>query len=151
MTRARHVIEAFSADRLRTLRRERQLTQEQLARRIAGTSGSQVDGERLKILAYEKGTRRPAAKALHALAAALDVNAPDLLDPHAPMTVELLRAIRNLTQAQVAQHLGISQARYSYLESGQGELDTGRREQLAALLRVTPAALAQLLAAREQE
>lgn len=151
--RARHVIEAFSAEKLRTLRREQGLSQEQLARRITAdaTSDSAVTRERLKILAYEKATRRPTAKALHALAAGLDVNPAQLLDPEAPMTVELLRALRNITQAQAAAHLGISQARYSQLEAGQGDLDPRRRERLAELLRVSPAALARLLDADEQE
>ncbi|RZU46653.1 helix-turn-helix protein [Krasilnikovia cinnamomea] len=151
MTRARHVIEAFSAERLRTLRRERRLSQEQLARSLAAAaSDSAVTRERLKIVAYEGGTRRPAAKALHALAAALGVDAAELLDPEAPMTVELLRALRNLTQGQVAAHLGITQARYSQLESGQAQLDPQRREQLAELLRVPLDALDELLAARGQ-
>lgn len=151
--RARHAIEAFSAERLRTLRRERHLSQEQLARRIAAADASDgaVTRERLKILAYEKATRRPTAKALHDLAAGLEVNPAQLLDPKAPMTVELLRALRNLTQAQVAAHLGISQARYSQLEARQGDLDPRRREQLAELLRVSTTTLARLLDPHEQE
>lgn len=152
MTRARHAIEAFSAERLRTLRRERRLSQEQLARGLAAAgSDAAVTRERLKIVAYEGGTRRPAAQALHALAAALGVDAAELLDPEAPMTVQLLRALRNLTQGQVAAHLGITQARYSQLESGQARLGPQRRERLAELLRVPPAALDELLAARGQE
>ena len=156
MSGARHAIEAFSGTRLRELRRQRGLSQEQLARLVvAGSDRPAGDGavsrERLKILAYEQGTRRPRAEGLHALAAALGVDARDLLDPAAPVTFELLRALRRLTQGQVAVQLGVSQARYSQLESGAAPIDPARRDQLARILGITAAELQRLRPSREQE
>lgn len=156
MARASHAIDAFSGERLRQLRRERGLSQETLGRRLAAAAGDTSDAAvtrgRLKVLGYEGGDHRPRADALHALATALQVPATDLLDPTAPVTLQLLRALRNLTQGQVARHLGISQARYSQLENGQGRLDADRRTALAELLGVEAADLEHIVpAAVEQE
>lgn len=149
MVRARHVITAFSGARLRRLRHEQGVSQEVLGRRLAAAAGDISDAavtrERLKIVGYEAGDHQPRADGLHALAAALKVPATALLDPDAPVTLELLRALRQLTQGQVAQQLGISQARYSQLENGQGRIDPQRRETLAALLQVPPTDLDRLL------
>jgi transcriptional regulator with XRE-family HTH domain len=155
MARARHVITAFSGERLRQLRREQGVSQEFVGRRMAAaagdTSDTAVTRERLKVVGYESGEHQPRAEGLHAVAAALGVPATALLDPDAPVTLELLRALRQLTQGQVAQQLGISQARYSQLENGQGRLDPGRRETLAGLLQVTPDDLDRLLPGPPQD
>jgi transcriptional regulator with XRE-family HTH domain len=156
MARARHAITAFSGARLRAVRRDQGISQETLGRRLAAAAGDTSDAavtrERLKVLGYEGGDHQPRADALHALAVALQVPPTELLDPEAPVTLELLRALRNLTQGDVARQLGISQARYSQLENGQGRLDPQRQADLAALLQVAPIDLAQLLSGgREQE
>lgn len=165
--RARHVITAFSGARLRQLRRERGLSQEALGRILAalqqrrgGELGEEpleevlasatvtdaaVTRERLKVLGYESGAHQPRADALHALATALQTGAADLLDPQAPITLDLLRALQHLTQGEVAAQLGMSQARYSQLENGQGRLDEDRRATLAELLHVDPADLERLI------
>ena len=156
--RARHAVAAFSGSRLRDLRREQHLSQEQLARRLVAAAEQPatdvtkaVTRERLKIVAYEQGSRRPRADALHGLAAALDVTPHALLDPAAPVTVELLRALQNLTQGQIAGQLGLSQARYSQLENGQGSLDSARLARLAGLLQVPAADLARIVPTSAQE
>lgn len=149
MPRARHVITAFSGTRLREKRLQAGFrSQEALGRRLAELAGdpsvAAVTRERLKVLGYENGNHQPSARGLHALAEALQVQPAELLDPDAPVTLELLRALRNLTQGQVAHHLGISQTRYSQLENGQAGLED-RRAELAAILRVDPAYLDRVL------
>ena len=156
MARARHAITAFSGAQLRAQRRAQGISQETLGRRLAAAAGDSSDAavtrERLKVLGYEAGDHHPRADALHALAAALQVPPTELLDPEAPVTLELLRALRGLTQGDTARHLGISQARYSQLENGQGRLDAQRQADLAALLQVASADLAQIISpGRQQE
>ncbi|WP_430787170.1 helix-turn-helix transcriptional regulator [Actinoplanes sp. G11-F43] len=155
MPRARHVITAFSGARLREQRlRAGFRSQEALGRRLAERAGdpsvAAVTRERLKVLGYENGNHQPSAKGLHALADVLQVQPAELLDPDAPVTLELLRALRNLTQGQVAQRLGISQARYSQLENGQADIDE-RRAELAAILQVEPGYLDRVLSGTAAE
>jgi len=153
---ARHAITAFSGTRLRELRRERGLSQERLAEALVAQSeeastATAVTRERLKLVAYEAGTRQPRAEGLHAMARALGVDARALLDPAAPVTLELLRALQQLTQGDVAQELGIGQARYSQLENGHGAIEPDRLDRLAAILRITPADLAKIVPTRPRE
>lgn len=148
---AEKLFEAETADREQTP----SLTE--AARRIATLTVS--------VSQYEAG-RRPSARVLRVLADIFEVDVAELAglqvarkatkgdgEPEAesagesdartgPPTLQELRTRRGLTQAEVAQALGITRAAYAFVEQGRSGLAEGHAPMLAQLLRVTPQRLA---------
>lgn len=52
--------------------------------------------------------------------------------------IRKIRELKNLTQEHVAEQLGISQASYSKLESGEVEINASRIEKVAELFKMKP-------------
>ncbi|RZU46557.1 DNA-binding XRE family transcriptional regulator [Krasilnikovia cinnamomea] len=146
---AEKLFEAETADREQTP----SLTE--AARRIATLTVS--------VSQYEAG-RRPSARVLRMLADIFEVDVAELAglqvarkaakgDAEAeppgesetrtgPPTLQELRTRRGLTQAEVAQALGITRAAYAFVEQGRSGLADSHAPMLAQLLRVTPQRLA---------
>jgi transcriptional regulator with XRE-family HTH domain len=93
---------------------------------------------------------RPPARprAVRDLAAALDLDALDLLAADTPVTLAMLRARLGLTQADVAAALpGMGRSLYGHVEQGRRGLDPAELEAVAAVLRVDALRVRRALAA----
>ena len=60
---------------------------------------------------------------------------------HAGGTLQILREAQGLTEAQVAEAIGVSEKRYHTLEQAPGKMLTRQLETLATLFGVEPSAL----------
>jgi transcriptional regulator with XRE-family HTH domain len=142
----RHWIDAFDGSRLAACRRARGLSQVELAERLqqarAGTDVSVAEAARqirtlvVQVSCYEAGRTRPRARALQALAGALDVDVLDLLSTDTAVTLAALRARRGLTQGAVAGQLGMSRSLYAAVEQGRRPVSDAELTQLATVLAV---------------
>jgi transcriptional regulator with XRE-family HTH domain len=146
-------VPGFDPTRLRAARTRAGLSQRTLGEKLlldhapdARTTARQVhqlaraiETLRTQVHYYETGQRIPRPDMLHRLAAALDLDPLELLDPRTPATLAVLRARRGLRQADIAEHLTCGRAYYSRIEAGNAPLTANVRERLAALLNVSPA------------
>lgn len=90
------------------------------ARLAAGLSTEELAGRlgrtRTTVARWEAGSRLPQPSNVQALAAALGVSPEVLVE--APQSLSGLRASRGLSQAQVAEAIGVTQPAYARVESG---------------------------------
>ena len=121
----------FDPDKLRKLRRERQLTQDQLDRQAGLPPRT--------IVQYENGHRTPYAHRLRTLAEVLGVSPGDLTAKADAETLAQLRTRRGLTQRDAANRAGLVRTRYSAIERGEiASLDDEVTARIATALDVTP-------------
>ncbi|MGH3737260.1 MAG: helix-turn-helix domain-containing protein [Micromonosporaceae bacterium] len=116
----------IARERLRDARQQRGLSQRELAE-LVGVYGSDIS-------AYETGRTRPDPATLRRLAAALDLDPLDLLDPDTPVSLPVLRSRAGLTQAAVAAAAGLSRSTYAAIERGDTRLDSDRAARIAGAL-----------------
>jgi transcriptional regulator with XRE-family HTH domain len=127
-----NAVSDFDPDRLRRLRCERHLTQDQLDRQ-AGLPPRTV-------VQYENGHRTPYANRLLALAEALAVSPVELTAAAGPQTLAQLRTRLGLTQSEAAEQAGLVRTRYSAVERGEtASLTVEVVARIAAALGVTAA------------
>lgn len=134
--------ERFSHVRLRAVRESRGLSQARLAKLVGQA--------RETIAKYENGKQIPRVPTLHVIADVLNVDVTELLEP-GPVDLAVLRAQQNLSQADVAAALGISQPWYQHLEARKARLDPALLPQLASLLKVEPDVLVGLVRLRSAD
>ena len=151
-----HWVDTFDGQRLARLRRDRGLSQQQLAEAVYRVENGDAQPPpttaetvrrvltvSLAISAYESGSRRPRGAALHHLAAALDVDVLDLLADGVQPSLPLLRARLGLSQGDVAAALGVSRPAYAHVEQGRRSLSDDEVGRLAGALQVDVARLRQ--------
>lgn len=134
-----YLVERFDPDRLRALRKQRGLSQEKLAGLLGLARG--------QVVAYENSRTTPRAKAMFAIAQVLDVEVTELLRP-GPVDMPILRLGRNLSQADVADALGVSRPWYQRIEARQARIEVGLLRKLSDVLKVDEDTLAKLLRVR---
>lgn len=154
--------EAFDAQRLRRLRRERGLTQIDLAEALYQNesrakasppsileAAKRIDTLKVAVSNYEKPDgRHPRGPVLLALATILKADVLDLLRDDLPITLQVLRARLGLDQAAVGAALGATRAAYGHIEQGRRkQLTEAQSQRLAELLQVSPKKLSEALAA----
>jgi len=123
---------AFNGRRLRLLRRRNGLTQSALAAAAAISRPS--------VTAYETGTAVPSPRVAAALAAALGVSIDHLTLTDADRAgLADLRYHAGLTQAQIAEHLGVSRNTFPGIERGERPPTPAQIAQLAELYSTTSA------------
>lgn len=135
----RYWVVRFDPARLRAVRKERGLSQEQLAERLGQ--------DRVTIVKYEAGSRSPRASTVTKMATVLDIDVKELARP-GPLDLPLLRARHGLSQADAAKALTISRALYQRVEARQSPIDDSRLRLLAQLLETDPDAIAQWVLVR---
>ena len=91
------------------------------------------------ISAYENGARRPDVQTLARIARQLEVDPVDLLEPGTPLTLEILRIRTGLTQAQLADRLGMSRTWWAAVETGNLALQAEQVDRVADALGVDTA------------
>jgi transcriptional regulator with XRE-family HTH domain len=153
----RHWVDAFDGQRLAGYRAGRGWTQVELAERLqqarAGDAGTvsvaeaarQIRTLVVQVSCYESGRTRPRARAVLALAAALDVDALDLLAADSPVTLATLRTRLGLTQGDVAGRLDMSRSLYAAVEQGRRALAQHELDRLAEVLHIPAARLRRAL------
>ncbi len=104
------------------------LTQTQLAQLLGYRHGQGPVG------AWERSERRPDPPTLARIAQALAVAIDDLLEPDIELCLELLRVRAGLTQAHVAEQLGVSRTTWALLEQGGRPLTADETEPVAQAL-----------------
>lgn len=157
--RGRHWVDAFDGTRLAARRQALGWSQVRLAEAVhqlhadpatpATETARRIRTLVVQLSCYESGRNRPRARAVRDLAAALSVDALELLAEDAPVTLPALRARLGMTQSDVAAVLpGMSRSLYAHVEQGRRPLDAAEEAALAAVLRVDPARIRRALAAR---
>lgn len=143
----RHWVDAFDGTRLAACRDARGWSQVQLAERLqrdrAGdqpvplaVAARQIRTLVVQVSCYESGRTRPRARAVLALAAALEVDVLDLLAEGTPVTLATLRVRLGLTQSDVAGRIGMSRSLYAAVEQGKRPVSEAELSQLAMVLAV---------------
>jgi transcriptional regulator with XRE-family HTH domain len=132
----------FDGTRLAGCRGSRGWRQVQLTERLQQARGGDVpvaEAARqirtlvVQVSCYESGRTRPRARAVQALAAALEVAVLELLSTDAAVTLAALRACHGLTQGAVAR-LGMSRSLYAAVEQDRRPLSDAELTQLATVL-----------------
>jgi transcriptional regulator with XRE-family HTH domain len=135
-------VDAFDGPRLAACRGSRGWSQVQLAERLQQARGDDVpvaEAARqirtlvVQVSCYEAGRTRPRARAVQALAAALEVDVLELLSADAAVTLAALRASHGLTQGAVAAQLGISRSLYAAVEQGRRPVSDAEATKLATV------------------
>jgi transcriptional regulator with XRE-family HTH domain len=103
-----------SPTRLQAARRTAKLTQEALSQ-AAGCTRSDIS-------AYETGRVKPNADTLWKIAQALKKGVRDLLEPNAPLSLQLLRYEAGLRQQDMADALGWPRTSWAAVERGEARL-----------------------------
>jgi transcriptional regulator with XRE-family HTH domain len=91
------------------------------------------------ISAYERGARHPDVHTLARIATQLQVDPVALLEPGTPLTLEILRIRTGLSQADLADRLGMSREWWSSVETGRRTLQPDEIDRIAAALAVDAA------------
>lgn len=120
-------IASFRPDELRRRRVHAGLTQETAAERL-GVS-------RWTYRHWEGGKHTPSAERLPQIAAAFGCDVADLVA--APVTLADYRTLAGLTQADVADHLGVARVTVAAWEQGQMPVAVKHREALAGVFRIS--------------
>lgn len=102
----------FDGARLRALRQQAKLSQRAL--------GVAIGADEMVIASYENGRATPRVDRLGRLALALGACPADLLPPdHELDSLERLRVVAGLLQAEVAERAGMTRTKYAAIERGQ--------------------------------
>lgn len=128
-------VDGFDPERLRSIRERRRAEAGEVGKWTQAHVAQLVGVERTYYLLWESGDRTPGPAALVRLAEVLEVAPHELtsLDP-AGASLRQLRELAGLTQADVAQQLGMSRSGWALYERGARTVDGGLAGRVADVL-----------------
>jgi transcriptional regulator with XRE-family HTH domain len=136
-------LDFFDGARMQCARQRAGFSLQSLAEQVVVASGEPVAGlaagRRATTLrkafgTYEAGKVKPRPRIAVLIAKVLGVDLCDLLDPEAPIDIRIRRARLAMTQADVAEELGLSVAAFARAERGEAGLDGSTAARLDQLL-----------------